>query len=84
MRLAGISEKERRTRNITFHSWRYFFNSLLVNSKIPIQQIQSITGHVTDAMTQHYYTPDIQEMADVLLVQGRIFQPLVEEPDKLN
>ena len=39
----GISEKERKERNITFHSWRYFLNSLLINSKIPIQKIQFLT-----------------------------------------
>ena len=31
----GIDETERTERNITFHSWRHFLNSLLINAKIP-------------------------------------------------
>jgi len=67
----GISEKERRERNITFHSHRHFLNSLLVNANIPIQKIQSITGHLTAEMTQHYYHLD--DMRDVQQVQEGIF-----------
>jgi len=33
MREIGISEEERKARNITFHSWRHFLNSLLINAK---------------------------------------------------
>lgn len=66
----GIDEAMRKTRNITFHSW-HWLNSLLINSKIPIQKIQSITGHLTSDMSQHYY--HIDEMNDVLQITGNIF-----------
>ncbi len=62
----GIDETQRRERNITFHSWRHWFNSLLVNAKIPLQKIQSLTGHLTLEMTQHYYHSD--DMGDVVRV----------------
>lgn len=48
MRKIGIPEQERRERNITFHSWRHWFNSLLINARVPIHKIQSLTGHLTD------------------------------------
>jgi len=67
----GITENIRRMRNITFHSHRHFLNSLLINSNIPLQKIQSITGHLTQEMTQHYYHLD--EMEDVQRVQERLF-----------
>jgi len=54
----GIDETERQERNITFHSWRGFMNSLMINSKIPMQKVMSITGHLTPEMVQHYYTVD--------------------------
>jgi len=75
MRRIGISEDERRRRNITFHSWRHWFNSLLINARVPIAKIQSITGHLTNEMTQHYYHLQLEEMNDVLQVQESIFLP---------
>lgn len=62
----GITEEERAARNITFHSWRHFLNSLLINAKIPIHKIQSITGHLTAEMTERYYKLD--NMADVVKI----------------
>jgi integrase len=68
----GINAQQRKERNITFHSHRHFFNSLLVNSKIPLQKVQSITGHVTHDMSQHYYHLD--DMKDVILIQENLFK----------
>lgn len=79
MRHIGISEKERRARNITFHSWRHWFNSLLVNAKVPLQKIQSMTGHLTASMTQHYYHLD--DMSDVRAVQEAIFSTSTDRDD---
>lgn len=76
MRNIGISEQDRRERNITFHSWRHWFNSLLVNAKIPLQKVQSLTGHLTPEMTQHYYHVD--DMGDVVrVVQDSLFLPVI-------
>jgi len=33
----GINKKDRQARRIDFHSWRHWFNSILVNNKIPLQ-----------------------------------------------
>lgn len=71
MSTIGITEEVRRERNITFHSHRHFLNSLLINANIPLQKIQSITGHLTAEMTQHYYHLD--DMQDVQRVQEGLF-----------
>ncbi len=69
----GINDEVRREKNITFHSWRHWFNSLLINAKVPLQKIQSITGHLTDKMTQHYYHVHAGEMDDIKDIQESIF-----------
>ena len=66
----GIDNEARKARNITFHSWRHFFNSLLVNSRVPIPKVQTITGHSTDRMTENYFHAD--EYSDVLKITGEI------------
>ncbi|WP_319561799.1 tyrosine-type recombinase/integrase [Marispirochaeta sp.] len=68
----GIKEEERKARNIVFHSHRHFFNSMLIESRIPIEKIQRLTGHLSKSMTEHYYHPG--EMEDVARVQRRLFK----------
>lgn len=63
----GIAEPEREKLNITFHSWRYLLNSILINAKIPLFKVQSITGHLTQQMSEHYYKSG-DDMADVISV----------------
>lgn len=67
----GISEDERKKRNISFHSHRHFFNSLLIESKIPLHKIQRLTGHLSDSMTQRYYHLD--DLDDVEKIQNDFF-----------
>ena len=71
MRGIGINSTERKARNVDFHSWRHWLNSILVNARIPLQKIQSMTGHLTDEMTATYYHAD--DMADVRQIQETIF-----------
>jgi len=73
----GITEVERKSRNITFHSHRHFVNSMLINAKIPLQKVQSITGHMTDEMSQRYYHLD--DMTDVQQLLESIFTPTGED-----
>jgi integrase len=67
-----ITEAERTARRITFHSHRHFFNSLLVESRIPLQKIQRLTGHLSPAMTARYYHTD--NLEDVAEVQRQAFK----------
>jgi len=77
MRQIGISEEIRRERNITFHSWRHWYNSILINARVPVHKIQSLTGHLTSAMTGHYF--HLTDMQDVVqVVQESLFEPRIE------
>lgn len=49
----GITEEERKRRNIVFHSWRHFYGTEL-SKKVNIRQTQLALGHMTSAMTKHY------------------------------
>ena len=55
----GITQEERKKRNITFHSWRHRFVSELTG-EIPQEELQLIVGHSTERMTMHY----TQQIAD--------------------
>ncbi len=70
-----ITEELRKSRNISFHSHRHFFNSLLVESRIPLQKIQKLTGHLSPEMTQRYYHTD--DLSDVEMVTGEIFNKVI-------
>lgn len=61
-----------KARNIVFHSWRHFLNSLLINKGIPEIVTQRMTGHTTDAMTEHYLHFDATQFAGVLDVTSAI------------
>lgn len=50
----GISEEERKERNLKFHSLRHMFNTTLVNSGMEGDEIRSMTGHKSQSMTDRY------------------------------
>ncbi len=60
----GISDEERRMRNLTFHSWRHFLNSNL-RAAVGDADLRKITGHRTLAMTDHYDHQTAQTIARV-------------------
>jgi integrase len=68
----SISEEARTQRNITFHSWRYFYNSLL-RGRIHDSKLQRLTGHRTDEMTEHYTRFNIDDFRDVKELQEQYF-----------
>ncbi len=64
----GIQDEDRRKRNITFHSWRYLFNSYF-RTKVPDAKLRRLTGHRTPAMTERYTRFEIEDFADFVAVQ---------------
>ncbi|HDY90410.1 MAG TPA: hypothetical protein ENH82_20105 [bacterium] len=69
----GISPGEREKRNVTFHSWRHFFNSYF-RGKVPDPKLQAMTGHRSIQMTNHYTKFNIQDFRDVQEIQEECFQ----------
>jgi len=64
-----IPQAERERRNITFHSWRVFFNTAALNAGLSEKVVRSITGHKTDEMTKHYTRPNVGDLDNVTKFQ---------------
>jgi integrase len=72
----GIDDAGRRRRNITFHGWRHFFNTLLRLANIADSKVQSVTGHCTQQMTERYTHFNTAELSEIRQVQEDLFVPL--------
>ena len=69
----GIPEEARNKsqRNITFHSWRYLLNSWC-RGKLADSKLRLITGHKTEAMTDHYTQFTVEDFDDFAKIQERL------------
>ena len=61
-----------KARNIVFHSWRHFLNSVLINGNISADITRHMTGHETKEMTERYLHFDATQFAGVLDVTSAI------------
>ena len=66
-----ITETERKLRNITFHSWRHFYNTML-RGRVPDAKLQKLTGHRTQAMTERYSHFTLNDFDDVRAIQEEL------------
>lgn len=67
----GITEEERETRGLDFHSWRHVFNTMH-RGRIPDFKLQRVTGHRTAQMTERYTTLSRTDYKDVLQAQEQV------------
>ena len=56
----GVSEEQRKERNIVFHSLRHFCATLL-SQRTDIKTVQAILGHRSEAMSKHYADHESEE-----------------------
>ena len=68
----GISNDERLRRNLTFHCWRHFLNTLLRMSNVVDSKVQKVTGHRSQRMTEHYTHFDTRQFTEVRDVQAKL------------
>jgi integrase len=68
----GIDDTTRKKRNLTFHAWRHFFNTFLRMANIADSKVQSVTGHKTLKMTEHYTHFDTREFTEVREAQTKL------------
>ncbi len=68
----GISHEERLKRNLSFHAWRHFFNTLLRMSNVADSKVQSVTGHRSMSMTEHYTHFDTRKFTEIRDVQAEL------------
>jgi integrase len=61
----GIDDTTRKKRNLTFHAWRHFFNTLLRMKNIADSKVQSVTGHLTKKQVEHYTHFDTRQFTEV-------------------
>lgn len=68
----GITEEMRRKRNLTFHSWRHFFNTRLIASGVQGEITRAVIGHESEEMTERYLHLRTGDMEAVMAVQDEI------------
>ena len=69
----GVSKTEIKQRGLTFHSWRHFLNTELQRQGLTVSQVQSVTGHKSERMTEWYNHPDPMNVPNVTKAQAAIF-----------
>lgn len=62
----GLTETERKHRNITFHSWRHTFASILANGNVPELYIRRLTGHTSQKMLDTYSHLQIDRLREAI------------------
>ena len=65
----GIGEAEHKRRNLTFHSWRHFFNTTLRMANVADSKVMAVTGHSSMQMTNLYTHFKSAEFTEVRKVQ---------------
>jgi integrase len=72
LRKIGIDEEQGAKRNLTFHAWRHFLNTLLRTNNIADSKVQSVTGHKTKKMMDHYTHFDTRQFTEVREAQSNL------------
>jgi integrase len=65
----GIDQQEITRRGLSIHSWRHFLNTELQNQGLTLQQVQAVTGHKSEQMTERYSHFDARQLSDVMEAQ---------------
>jgi integrase len=78
----GISHEEKLKRNLSFHAWRHFFNTLLRTFGVADSKVQSVTGHLSKKMTEHYTHFDTRKFTEVRDAQAELLAFKKPDEDK--
>jgi integrase len=80
----GITEEEISERHLHLHGWRHFFNTELLKGGLSIPQVQAVTRHKSERMTDWYNHFDPTEFIKAKEVQEALLQPdhRKEQPGK--
>jgi integrase len=69
-----IDKKIRETRNLSFHSYRHTFNTMLLEAGVHPETVRLVTGH-SAAMTAHYSHIQLENMPNVIQSLGLGYTP---------
>jgi integrase len=70
----GISEEQRKSRGLSMHGWRHFFNTALRAGNVADSKVQAVTGHLTMQMTDLYTHFDTRAFSEVRAVQESLLR----------
>jgi integrase len=68
----GVDQNEITRRGLSIHSWRHFLNTELQTQGLSLQQVQAVTGHKSDRMTEWYSHFDARQLSNVMEAQAVI------------
>ena len=71
----GMTETEIAERGLCFHAWRHFCNTELQIAGLSIPQVQAVTRHKSERMTEWYSHFNPSEFTEVSQVQKDLLQP---------
>jgi hypothetical protein len=65
----GIDQNEITRRGLSIHSWRHFLNTELQTQGLTLNQVQAVTGHKSDRMSEWYNHFDARQLSMVMDAQ---------------
>jgi len=68
----GMDKAEIRKRNLALHGWRHFCNTEMLMGGLTVKQVQAITGHKSERMTDRYLHFDPTEFTKAREVQASL------------
>jgi integrase len=74
LKLIGIDETQRGERNLTFHSWRHFFNTYLLTENVTDTKVMEITGHLTERSKKAYTHFNATQFSEVVEAQKHLLE----------
>jgi integrase len=87
----GLAGEEIKKRGLTPHGWRHFVNTELQLQGLTVLQVQAVTGHSSNRMTEHYSHLDARHIRDIAKAQAAILGggnarvlKLVKMPERSN
>ena len=69
---AGMKEEDIKAKNITFHSWRHYFNTVMRSNNVSDSKLRAMTGHQSTTMTDHYTHYAAKDLLEIENVQTQI------------
>jgi integrase len=69
LKRTGIGQEEITRRGLSIHSWRHFLNTELQMQGLSLQQVQAVTGHKSDQMSEIYSHFDARQLSAVMEAQ---------------
>jgi integrase len=76
----GITDDEISERHLHLHGWRHFFNTELLKGGLSVPQVQAVTRHKSERMTDWYNHFDPSEFMKAKQVQESLLQPEGKKP----